>query len=1123
MANNVNSYTEPTQEVEDEAEATLVAVLEERRDIEFDRGSFRSESQRDVLSAVPPEAAELLTAPAADERPGGNVGFPRRRERSDGPRPTGAHGAPPSHRGAGSTTSDIKTSTVTTQTSADATGRMNLLLAARDNMSHKNVNINVSADDGASSALGGGGGRAQGRGISRFSRLVMKVKEMNTDANSSNEGGSRASGSRKSGSRQGMGPPGGDSSYAGTGADSVVKTSGDEVNAPSPFLGTSTVPGHNRHASNTEQLFQNAELVENLFNIEEEDEEDNDGNDNDSRGDDDADGIAPPPPPPSGMTPDSMGDGSIQYQNYHDEESPLVSHTGTPSGLSSQQKRSGAIADCLSCLIPSRSSRKQTYFPVMDVLNPKIVLGHTIRFLRTTFLFAMFPCFLIATILFYYCGNPELPFLPNGASLSWWFLFILRQLVTLQLAWATEYVLVEAVACRSPFAIKFLGPLVTLFAMQAKGWPFIISSWAAWDLILLHGENAFAQHWLYFLDIPMMSAANGDGGFLESEIYLRSLLSCIFAGTMAAIKRTYLALYMGRRTFEHYRPQLEQLMVNIVLVAHIADLAAETVTPEFAEALAMTEESAVPLSKRGRERTKGDKKWADIAFEQDKKSPDVADSASSDDNDEPQDGDGFFADDGDGKKKMSWNKMLEGQSVASDDAPGLGQVNRRDFSNSAEDDGGISPSPPMRTISAKHIGDGPQLSYPAYQRQSSHSIKMKNLLDRWEEPANKLDKAVAPSIHDILQFRKALSYLDDTHPFSESFGPSETRDQCIKSSCKVFKRLLNFVPGDSVLPFDVIGSIAMDEDGIYDREVSLALVRLFRPDKNDCLTELAFVQSCDWLYKKVRYLRASVANSTLIDRVLEHDFNIIFFVFLALVVMSILDFDPWSLLLSMSALLVSFAFAVGPSAAKFLEGFFLIAMQRPYDLGDRICVTSAQLAGEPDVGENWFVEDVNLFTTTLRYAPTNTISTINNGSIANSRIINFARSRRAMVNLTLLFRTNASAKQIHLFRTALERYVKDNPRVWSSVVVFVIANIDPDTEVAEYKLRVQHQKSWQDMASVLINKGELLQFCITLMTKLGVAYDSPKSRVSVELTTRRGAETDHDAYALPSLHIPPQP
>lgn len=226
------------------------------------------------------------------------------------------------------------------------------------------------------------------------------------------------------------------------------------------------------------------------------------------------------------------------------------------------------------------------------------------------------------------------------------------------------------------------------------------------------------------------------------------------------------------------------------------------------------------------------------------------------------------------------------KGVTSDDAPRREPLTRGDMSpgrgvvgSNGDIIDAANGSPPMRTISAKHMGDGPPFPQPGYQRQTSSNIKMKNLLDRWDEPVNKMDKAVPPSIHDILQFRKALSYLDDSHPFSESFGPTETRDQCIKSSQKVFKRLLNFVPGETVLPFDVIGSIAMDEDGVYDRDVSLALVRLFRPNRDDCLTMLNFVQSCDWMYKKVRYLRASVANSTLIDRVLEHDFNVLFYFF----------------------------------------------------------------------------------------------------------------------------------------------------------------------------------------------------------------------------------------------------
>ena len=1076
----------------------------------------RAESQRDVLPAVDPQAADVILAAGDGETAKGVTPqnrLPLLGLSSASRAQTSASGAPASHhRRAGSFAAD----TVTTSTSAES--RMNLLLAARENMSQKNLGIDVAPTTGGGGSAGvvsaaggadaGAAAAVRGRGVSRFAQLVMKVQEMNEE--SSQDGGSRASGSRRSGSRLGGTGLGGGSISARTST-----TAGDgetSGHAPAQLLNQP-----NQFESNTERLFQNVALLEQVIEEEEEDlaEEENTSLVN---------GIPPPPPPPPpGMSPGTADNGvDIQYQSYQnvDEEAPLVGHA-IAAGKAGTQSRTGLLARCMGCLKSPTMARKPTHSAIMDALRPRIALAHTLRFLRTTFAFGIVPCFGIAYVLFHYCGNPTLPFLPGDSALSWWLLFITRQLLTLQLAFATEYVLVEAIACRSPVAIKLFGPLMTLFAMQAKGWPFLMASWATWDLLLLHGGHAFAKNWLFYLDIPMLSEANGDDGFLESEIYLRSLLAAIFAGIMTAIKRTYLALYMGRRTFDHYKPQLEQLMINIVLIAHIADLASETETPEFAEALALCEESTVPLSQRGRGREsirKSEKKWSDIKFEQkDKKKAPIDDSSEEGSVAGPVE---ESEDEGDGQtKKMKWNKMLDGQSVTSDDAPRREPLIRGDMSpgRGAVDSSGdidvANGSPPMRTISAKHMGDGPHFPQPGYQRQTSSNIKMKNLLDRWDEPVNKMDKAVPPSIHDILQFRKALSYLDDSHPFSESFGPSETRDQCIKSSQKVFKRLLNFVPGEAVLPFDVIGSIAMDEDGIYDRDVSLALVRLFRPNRDDCLTMLNFVQSCDWMYKKVRYLRASVANSTLIDRVLEHDFNILFYFFLVLIVISILNFDPWSLLFSMSTILVSFAFALGPSAAKAIEGVFLIAMQRPFDLGDRVCITSAT-GPEPDLSQNWFVEDVSLWKTTLRYAATNEVSTVNNGSIAGSRIINFARSQKALCTLNLMFRSEATNQQISLFRAAVEKYVKDNPRVWSSMVAFFIVKIDPDAESTEYLLRFQHQKSWQEISTILLNRGELLQFCLTLMLKLDIAYDSPKSRISVELNASKRAGDDEGSQLL---------
>ena len=1065
----------------------------------------RAESQRDVLPAVDPQAADVILAAGDIDSETAKGTTPQTTRLPSASRAQSASGA---HRRTGSFAAD----TATTATSAES--RMNLLLAARENMSQKNLGIDVAPTTGG----GGGAGvvsaaaaAVRGRGVSRFAKLVMKVQEMNEE--SSQDGGSRASGSRRSGSRLGGTGLGGGSISQSARTSTTAGDGESSGHAPAQLLGQ---PNQFKMESNTEQLFQNVALLEQVIEEEEEDlaEEENASS---------VDGIPPPPPP--GMSPGSGVD--IQYQSYQnvDEEAPLVGHSFA-AGKPGNQSRTGLLARCMGCLRSPRMARKPTHSAIMDAFRPRIVLSRAVRFLRTTFAFGIVPCFSIAYILFHYCGNPTLPFLPGDSALSWWLIFMTRQLLTLQLAFATEYVLVEAIACRSPVAIKLFGPLMTLFAMQAKGWPFLMASWATWDLLLLHGDHAFAKNWLFYLDISMLSEANGDDGFLESEMYLRSLLAAIFAGTMTAIKRTYLALYMGRRTFDHYKPQLEQLMINIVLIAHIADLASETETPEFAEALALCEESTVPLSQRGRGREsirKGDKKWSDIKFEQnDKKKAPVDDSS--------EEGSVNVAvpveeseNEGEGQnKKMKWNKMLDGQSVTSDDAPRREPLIRGNMSpgRGAVDSNGdlvdaANGSPPMRTINAKHMGVGPPFPQPVYQRQTSSNIKMKNLLDRWDEPVNKMDKVVPPSIHDILQFRKALSYLDDSHPFSESFGPSETRDQCIKSSQKVFKRLLNFVPGAAVLPFDIIGSIAMDEDGVYDRDISLALVRLFRPNRDDCLTMLNFVQSCDWMYKKVRYLRASVANSTLIDRVLEHDFNILFYFFLVLIVISILNFDPWSLLFSMSTILVSFAFALGPSAAKAIEGVFLIAMQRPFDLGDRICITSATGPTEPDLSQNWFVEDVSLWKTTLRFAATNELSTVNNCGIAGSRIINFARSQKALVTLNLMFRSEATSQQISLFRAAVEKYVKDNPRVWSSFLFLIIVKIDPDAESVEYTMRFQHQKSWQEITTILLNRGELLQFCLTLMLKLDIAYDSPKSRISVELNaSKRGTGDDEGSQLL---------
>lgn len=82
------------------------------------------------------------------------------------------------------------------------------------------------------------------------------------------------------------------------------------------------------------------------------------------------------------------------------------------------------------------------------------------------------------------------------------------------------------------------------------------------------------------------------------------------------------------------------------------------------------------------------------------------------------------------------------------------------------------------------------------------------------------------------------------------------------------------------------------------------------------------------VFRKLYNIRASITNSSMMDLVLEDIMNTIFYFIMACIVMAVLNFNPWGLLLSMTSVIVSFAFALGPSVSKYIEGIMLIAFRR---------------------------------------------------------------------------------------------------------------------------------------------------------------------------------------------------
>lgn len=82
------------------------------------------------------------------------------------------------------------------------------------------------------------------------------------------------------------------------------------------------------------------------------------------------------------------------------------------------------------------------------------------------------------------------------------------------------------------------------------------------------------------------------------------------------------------------------------------------------------------------------------------------------------------------------------------------------------------------------------------------------------------------------------------------------------------------------------------------------------------------------------------------------------------------------------------------------------------------------------------MKDVDLFTTTVIYGSTNERATVANSSLAASRIINMARSKKASVTISNKFSTEVPYENILIFEQALREFVQARPREWGRFVAF---------------------------------------------------------------------------------------
>jgi hypothetical protein len=182
----------------------------------------------------------------------------------------------------------------------------------------------------------------------------------------------------------------------------------------------------------------------------------------------------------------------------------------------------------------------------VDFLRPKQI--SIAMYCRVVFLYLLPPIAGVAAFLFYAAGNPIMT--ANGASISWLLLFIARQIVTITLSKATSLLVIDFLSLRTRWTVRLFGPTVALFIVQSKGFPFLVSTWCIYSFIFLSGEHKLANHWLFWQDlIGMCNKNNPSGGIPSSSMNYRILGSALAVGIVVSIKRVWLGLYLGRRSF----------------------------------------------------------------------------------------------------------------------------------------------------------------------------------------------------------------------------------------------------------------------------------------------------------------------------------------------------------------------------------------------------------------------------------------------------------------------------------------------------------------------------------------------------------------------------------------------
>jgi hypothetical protein len=367
---------------------------------------------------------------------------------------------------------------------------------------------------------------------------------------------------------------------------------------------------------------------------------------------------------------------------------------------------------------------------------------------KVVLLYLILPSTGISAILFHLADNPptgyNVPASTSGAdvhsstaSASWWLLFLgVRQVITFSLAMGTELIVIDWLSIRVRGTLKVFGPWITLMIVQSKGWPFVIFAWGMYDFCLLYGNHRFYEHWLFWQDtLDMFTDKNPAGQVISSDTYRRILTVAVSVGIVVAIKRFWLALFLGKQTFGKWhlwvvRPLLWWLAT---LNSRAFPVSLYFLVAQYAEKLAGVMRKILLVTQVA-STSRDFERYARSRLHSEMKSPPPmsyygADVLAN------------FVREAEGDEDSQYTPSIQGPQSSASQAP------LEDYLINPDDRDPLTGS-----------------------LSSLQRSKIIQILGRWEEPEIAESRQQPISVSALLQFRRALASINTPFPFSGAFG-----------------------------------------------------------------------------------------------------------------------------------------------------------------------------------------------------------------------------------------------------------------------------------------------------------------------------------------------------------------